>query len=125
MTTEIEKQFFDTFGIEPKSVKRTLELAMQGYDENDLPEDLRQFISSQAQVYHVYPEITDRILLELICILSEWRTYLDSSYTIKANNTLHLKQDILKDFLELFKWYEFKKCEKGIKQQVRTLFEEG
>ena len=125
MTTEIEKQFFNTFGIEPKSVKRTLELAMQGYDENDLPEDLRQFINSQAQVYHVYPEITDRILLELICILSEWRTYLDSSYTIKANNTLHLKQDILKDFLELFKWYEFKKCEKGIKQQVRTLFEEG
>ena len=68
MTNELEKTFFDTFGIEPKCVKRTLKLAMYGYDENDLPEDLRQFMNSQAQVYHVYPEITDRMLLELIYI---------------------------------------------------------
>ena len=45
MTTEIERTFFDTFEIKPKSVKRTLKLAMQGYDESDLPEDLKQFIS--------------------------------------------------------------------------------
>ena len=131
MTTEIEKQFFNTFGIEPDMCIH----AKYGYES---PEGTWYFCnknrdrcwtypsSSTTCKYREtsYPEITDRILLELICILSEWRTYLDSSYTIKANNTLHLKQDILKDFLELFKWYEFKKCEKGIKQQVRTLFEE-
>ena len=43
MTTEIERTFFDTFEIKPKSVKRTLKLAAQGYDESDLPEDLMQF----------------------------------------------------------------------------------
>ena len=92
--------------------------------EDECTDSNREKCKTCKDVRKSYPEITDRILLELICILSEWRTYLDSSYTIKANNTLHLKQDILKDFLELFKWYEFKKCEKGIKQQVRTLFEE-
>ena len=130
MTTEIEKQFFDTFGIEPNMCI----YAKYGYES---PEGTWYFCnknrdrcwtypsSSTTCKYREtsYPEITDHILLELMCILSEWRTYLDSSYTIKANNTLHLKQDILKDFLELFKWYEFKKCEKGIKQQVIALFE--
>ena len=72
---QIEKQFFDTFGIEAKCVKRTLKLAMSGYDESDLPEDLRQFISSQAQVYHVYPQITDSILLNLICIANQYEYY--------------------------------------------------
>lgn len=115
MINEIEKTFYDTFGIERKrNHEVTLEAISGGVKSANL---------SQKPFYE-YPQITDRILLELICILSEWRTYLHSSYTIKANNTLNLKQDVLKDFLELFKWYEFKKCEKGIKQQVRTLFEE-
>ena len=50
MTTKIEKQFFDTFGIEPKT---------------------NQVYGIQLD-YHIeeYPEITDHILLELICILT-------------------------------------------------------
>ena len=111
MTTEIEKQFFDTFGIEPKSVKRTLKLAMQGYDENDLPEDLRQFISSQAQVYHVYPEITDRILLELICELSG----VCCPYFAFKRSISELKETVLKLCMA------YKDL---LKQQVRALFEE-
>lgn len=113
MTTDLEKQFFDTFGIEPKfDCKRcgAMNFALGQCAEVDCEK--------------TYPYITDRILLEFICILSEWRTYLHSSYTIKADNTLNLKQDVLKDFLELFKWYEFKKCENGIKQQVQALFKE-
>ena len=54
MTNELEKTFFNTFGIEPKCVKRTLKLAMPEYNENDLPKDLMQFMSSQTQVYHIY-----------------------------------------------------------------------
>ena len=114
MTNELEKQFFDTFGIPRLCTSQVCEHwgdceACLMYPDFALD----------------YPQITDRILLELICILSEWRTYLHSSYTIKANNTLNLKQDVLKDFLELFKWYEFKKCEKSLEHKVRTLFEEG
>ena len=124
MTTEIERTFFDTFEIKPKSVKRTLKLAMQGYSESDLPEDLKQFISSQAQVYNVYHQITDHILLELICILSEWKQYCISYYVIDAVNINTLKSDILRDCICMLHWYEFNKCSKDIKQKVQTLFKE-
>ena len=117
MTSEIEEKFFQCFGIKPKCVKRTLKLAMHGYDENDLPEDLRQFISSQAQVYHVYPEITDRILLELICILA-------------SNPIRILFESMLSGIkeVELLKNSILLTCianKDTIKHQVRTLFEEG
>ena len=112
MTTEIEKQFFNTFGIEPKSVKRTLKLAMPGYDESDLPEDLRQFISSQAQVYHVYPQITDRILLELIC------TTKGLVITEDCNSVEQLKNGVLKVLINLAQ------VNNDIKHQVLTLFKE-
>ena len=124
MTNELEKTFFDTFGIEPKCVKRTLKLAMPEYNENDLPKDLMQFMSSQTQVYHIYPEITDRILLELICILSGWKQYCISYYVIDAVNINTLKSDILRDCICMLHWYEFNKCSKGIKQKVQTLFKD-
>lgn len=113
MTDKLEKTFFDTFGIEPKSVKRTLKLAMPGYDESDLPEDLRQFISSQAQVYHVYPQITDRILLELICIALNAYEKLEvyTEYTVEKLKEKTLKQLIL--------------AQDDVYSQVRTLFKEG
>ena len=113
MTNELERQFFQCFGIEPKCVKRTLKLAIHGYDENDLPEDLRQFISSQAQVYHVYPEITDRILLELICI-----AHTSPVITFVSRDVKSLKEEVL---MVLCNWVN----NRNIKQQVRTLFEEG
>ena len=118
MTTEIERTFFDTFEIKPKSVKRTLKLAMQGYDESDLPEDLKQFISSQAQVYNVYPQITDRILLELICIATA------SEITVEfkgIKNVEHLKEVVLNYCI---KRYGYCLHKDKFKHQVCTLFEE-
>lgn len=109
MTSQLQKQFFDTFGIEPKCVKRTLKLAMHGYDENDLPEDLRQFISSQAQVYHVYPQITDRILLHLLSILNNYGNI------ISSNNIKKLEDEILIKTITLSKDID-------ITPQVRALF---
>jgi len=107
MTDELTKTFFDTFGIEPncKFVK---------YCDD----------CTKCGCYH-YPRITPEILLELICILTEWRQYCASDYIIKAINIDILKNDILKDCLYMSNWYEFKKCGKDIKHQVRTLFEEG
>ena len=121
MTSQLQKQFFDTFGIEPKCVKRTLKLAMHGYDENDLPEDLRQFISSQAQVYHVYPEITDRILLELICLLNNHGK--NDTWAISVEN---LKDCILMNCIKVIKEKDLKEMSlNNFKHQVRTLFKEG
>ena len=112
MTNELEKTFFDTFGIEPKCVKRTLKLAMPEYNENDLPKDLMQFMSSQTQVYHIYPEITDRILLELICI-----AHTSPVITFVSRDVKSLKEEVL---MVLCNWVN----NRNIKQQVQTLFEE-
>ena len=112
MANEIEKKFFDTFGIEPKCVKRTLKLAMPEYNENDLPKDLMQFMSSQTQVYHIYPEITDRILLELICIVHTSPVIAFVSRDVKS-----LREEVL---MVLCNWVN----NRNIKQQVQALFEE-
>ena len=120
MTNELEKKFFETFGIEPKSVKRTLKLAMSGYDESDLPEDLRQFISSQAQVYHVYPQITDRILLNLICIANEYLDY-PTSTNIKniQARTLRMLLKVKKYFKDT---YSSQDWHNELARKVRKLF---
>ena len=49
MTIEVEKQFFDTFGIEP------MEIPSREYDSD----------GEICSYYVEYPQITDRILLEL------------------------------------------------------------
>ena len=116
MTTEIEKTFFDTLGIEQKCQNTFINPSKCPFIESRECCDCVSF---------EYPQISDRILLELICILSEWRQYCDSDYVIKAINIDNLKEDILKDCLYMSNWYEFKKCGKDIKHQVRTLFEEG
>ena len=118
MATEIEKTFFDTFEIEPKSVKRTLKLAMQGYDESDLPEDLKQFISSQAQVYNVYPQITDRILLELIFLQP---LSIEFKY---PRNIEQLKNTLLGYYIEELSLFAEPSEAEIFKQQVQALFKE-
>ena len=121
MTNELEKQFFDTFGIEPKNISTgecKYKITPEFCEIDCL--DCKNTIKEKT-----YPQISDHILLELICILSEWRQYCDSDYVIKAINIDNLKEDILKDCLYMSNWYEFKKCGKDIKHQLRTLFEEG
>ena len=96
MTTEIEKQFFDTFGIEPKE---------------------QEVFVLKRMVVKEYPEITDHILLELICTLTRWHLDESEPYEIMSINMEQLKSQILSDSLGIAK------CVKT-KQRVRTLFEE-
>ena len=119
MTNKLEKTFFDTFGIEPKCVKQTLKLAMPEYNENDLPKNLRQFISSQARVYRVYPQITDRILLELICLnnIYLWETH--------ASTVNELKNVLLNKYIEHVNLMADENEKREYINQVRALFEEG
>lgn len=127
MTNELEKQFFDTFNlIKYKLISKCNKLIT--YGPFDTLEDINTVAKGSMDVFIIeefYPQITDRILLELICILTEWRQYCASDYIIKAINIDILKNDILKDCLYMSNWYEFKKCGKDIKHQIRTLFEEG
>ena len=80
MTNELEKQFFDTFGIEPRPIYSGSKLYnpfVIGYD---------------------YPIITDRILLELIIILGTICTVFDK-------NVDDLKENVLKNLIELSERY--------------------
>ena len=87
MTNEMEKQFFDTFGIEER--------------ELDYPDN-----------FTYYPEITDHILLELICI-----AHTSPVITFVSRDVKSLKEEVL---MVLCNWVN----NKSIKHQVRTLFEE-
>ena len=109
MTNELEKIFFDTFGIEAKC-KCTK-------DGNCYFQEC-----SKCDWYiHTYPQITDRILLELICIHN---TYLEANlYSLDYES---LRKEILKDLINEQESREIKKdyVSDDMKHQVRTLFEE-
>lgn len=110
MTNELEKQFFDTFGIEGKELK---------YPDN----------------FTYYPEITDRILLELMELLMKQQAtefyyhndeYLFSSKLLGSNRPTcnrvkNLRELVLRTANCLGGFAPLK--DKMLKQ-VRTLFEE-
>ena len=97
MTNELEKQFFDTFGIEPKPLFST----RNGYTDDK----------------YIYPTITDSILLELICINNKNTRCIQE--LIVPRNLKLLKKSTLRRLIEN------SKISFQIKHQVRTLFEEG
>lgn len=107
--TELEKNFFDLFGIEPnKWCKIGIDKDGNFYKE---PIDKR------------YPQITDHILLKLICIINNyWQTKLERDYQLYSVNIDELKQEVLRDCMEYL-------CEpidiECIKPQVQALFKEG
>ena len=96
MTNEVEKTFFDTFGIEPSTK----------YD---------YCWKSEENKDKLYPQITDHILLELICILTRWHLDEREPYEITSINTEQLKNQILSNSLDIAK------CVKT-KEQVQAIF---
>ena len=97
MTNELEKQFFQCFGI------RTRVITEPRYSLN-------------SEYYEVtvedYPQITDHILLELICI-----AHTSPVITFVSRDVKSLKEEVL---MVLCNWVN----NRSIKQQVQTLFEE-
>lgn len=99
MNNDLTKTFFDTFGIEPKQTCGRMGVCNNYVNYNDC---------NGCNSYK-YPQITDRILLELICILNPY------SYP-SGENIQHLKEGVLKWCI---------KFKNDIKQQVQALFKEG
>lgn len=99
MTNKLEKTFFDMFGIEPSTK----------YDYCWKTEENKD---------KLYPQITDHILLELICILTRWHLDEHEPYEIMSINMEQLKSQILSDILGIAK------CVKT-KQQVQAIFKGG
>ena len=115
MITDIEKQFFDTFGIEPKDRFKGCKNGIDFYSYaceipscKGCPKEIRE---------KEYPQITDSVLLKLICILTCY--YLDERepYEITSINMEQLKQQVLSDIIRIAG------CE-ATKCQVQKIFKE-
>ena len=111
MTTELEKQFFDTFGIETKekSYCWTTYCTRKPSIKFSDCEICRNCKNSR---FYTVPEITDKQYLELICILG----YFEIIY--KPDNCEELKKYILKYYLNLDD-SEIRE----LKHQVQAIFE--
>ena len=114
MTTEIEKQFFDTFGIE--KIIPCYKCNMQNTNW-----DCKRTCLYDDEKRKEYPTITDRILLELICILSQHYCWGEENWFIERTTIGELKEWLLEEFIEIDKI----SLSKIIKHQVQALFEEG
>ena len=136
MTNELEKQFFDTFGIE-KLLSQRYHTSIYGSIENCI-EKAKEWsketgiriknleIASDESIYFdkvYYPQITDSILLELVCILLSN----NSPYMFKLGdwNVEKLKDTVLTMCIKLPDFLEWEDTSEYFKHQVRTLFEEG
>jgi hypothetical protein len=109
MTNELEKQFFQCFGIEPK-----LPNYNEGYcDGCEIDDD-----KCESNCPHK-ARITDRIYLELHCLLNSLDTP-PYGLTVKE-----FKKDILISAIGVLSRNETANRIDNIKHQVRTLFEEG
>ena len=114
MTTEFEKQFFDTFGIEPKQFIKdfpTREKASAfGRKITGIPKYNKDKFeigsyTNNIDIFQVhwkeYPQITDRQYLELICIISNYcQTKLQCDYQLYSVNIDELRKEVLRDCME-------------------------
>ncbi len=104
MTTDLEKQFFYTFEIKP------YETPSREYDSD----------GEICSWYVEYPEITDRILLKLICLLSAYFSREQENWFRKCTSIKELKDWVLKAFIEV----EKRSLSIIPKYQVQALFKE-
>lgn len=110
--SEIEKQFFKTFGIPPLCCKKYLTNCMR-YD----CESCENFDNT----FSTYQQITDRILLKLLSIQS----YDKSCYTLSPFDSIdELKKDLLNEFIEGYT-YDLYNDREDVKHQVQALFKEN
>lgn len=93
MTTELEKQFFDTFEIHP---------------------------NFDPWLGDVYPQITDRHYLELYCALCDAFNLLNINRTSAfAFKVKYFKECVLKDLIGIEEFYK----SEYVKHQVQAIFE--
>jgi hypothetical protein len=130
MTTKLEKQFFQCFGIKPK-YQDTCTVEEKYWDNEELANEYGTFDQymnakcgnqencslecSCAYQKEIYPQITDKQYLELICVLNE-NTTLDETYYQGASTVKELKKLVLKDLIKTKENFD-------TKHQVQAIFE--
>lgn len=109
MTTELEKKFFETFGIEPKLEEYDVILCLKS-DTKPMRETRR---------YEFYPQITDRQLLDLYCICCKAFNLLNINSSVAFEfDVENLKNEILKRLI----WVDDAYKNKYIRGKVQELF---
>lgn len=111
MTNELEKKFFDTFGIEPKKGCT----AYDKFTEEEADAICNDKCAECSYLDDVYPQITDRILLKLLVIMTRYTDIIEGFDSVQE-----LKEFVLKDLMYSLTQQE---CD-IVKQQVRKLFKE-
>lgn len=98
MTTDLEKKFFETFGIEPitQAVWNSTETKWKNFES-----------------WEEYPQITDTHYLQLLCLLAKEL----KCFTVYDEDVNALKEEILKDLILDNGYFS--------KQQVQELFKEN
>lgn len=117
MTSELEKKFYETFGIERK--------CCNNYEKETCPEKI-----CTGCDYNDYPKITDRILLKLICIANRVATTMSETIDELKEETLQTlieTQEILSDEEGIFTMAHWARKEKEKEKeetytQVRAVF---
>ena len=115
MTNDLVKTFFDTFGIEQKYEDGTCDMDDKcRYTDCNTCQRINKFN---------YPQNTDSIVLQLICILLSN----NSPYMFKLGDwdVEKLKDTVLTMCIKLPDFLEWEDTSDNFKHQVRTLFEEG
>ena len=141
MTNELEKQFFDTFGIEPKQFIKDFptreKAAAFGRKITGIPKYNKDKFeigsyTNNIDIFQVhwkeYPQITDTHYLKLICIMSK-------ELLMIVNLLQEDIEDVKSEILEkcISNYYRHREAfanahreyAENMKHQVRTLFEEG
>ena len=119
MTTDLEKRFFDTFGIE--KIIPCYKCNMQNTNW-----DCKRICLYDDEKRKEYPQITDSILLELICIIHQ--ASLESygeEYYFESVNYKELKKEVIAKCKRLADKNAFSEVTgEHIKHQVQALFKE-
>ena len=113
MTNELEIQFFQCFGIKPFIYCSKPRLDCDARNKGSCRKDCEYYSSV------LYPQITDRILLELIFLQP---LSIEFKY---PRNIKELKNTLLGYYIEELSLFAEPSEAEIFKQQVRTLFEES
>ena len=117
MTNELEKTFFNTFGIKPKSIFKGCTLGAKYYSEICEEETCKGCDCEIRET--INPQITDHILLELICLNN---IYLWETHTSTVNE---LKNVLLNKYIEHVNLMADENEKQEYINLVRALFEES
>lgn len=131
MTTELEKQFFSTFGIKKRLISPCKHLVQNMYcDEDDICRDTYFNPFPNCVGYadcredykckdERYPTITDRHYLELYCALCDAFNLLNINRTPAfAFKVKYFKECVLKDLIGIEEFYK----SEYVKHQVQAIF---